>query len=115
MTKHGIPTRQAAYVRWETKAQSYAHKGAHILLFSPEFIEVRSIASGSLVQVISGSEIRLLHYNSTTSSPESDLILMAIDGGAGMVTDTIAELVQTAEIPQSPQVSTDMMFDGWDM
>ncbi len=58
---YGKPARSAGYISWECKATAYAHRGDHLVLSSPKFIEVRSIVSGKLVQVIGGG-VRLVAF-----------------------------------------------------
>ena len=48
--KYGVPSRFCGYLRWEIKAVAYSHRGAYVLLFSPEFIEVRTVQTGKLVR-----------------------------------------------------------------
>lgn len=89
-----------------------------MLLFSPEFIEIRNIASGKLVQVIEGQDIKLLH---TGFVPEDKTVLVGMKGekddqdGASY---KIVDLVETQAI-QSPSTSTaphsSEIWDMWDM
>jgi RHO1 GDP-GTP exchange protein 1/2 len=48
--KHGRPSRSSGYVRWEARANSFATRGQHLLLFSPSFVEIRLIHKGRLEQ-----------------------------------------------------------------
>lgn len=122
VTKHGIPARSSGYIKWETKATSFAHRGGHVFLFSPQFIEIRNTATGLIVQVIEGTDIRLLY-----GPPDSDddTILVAIKGGEddkdGM-SDRIIELVETSEYAATPPFSQPTprtavsgIWDEWDM
>jgi RHO1 GDP-GTP exchange protein 1/2 len=80
--------------------------GAHILLFSPEFVEIRQIATGRLVQVLEGEDIRLMY---TGLSPGEKVTLMALRDGAGGVPglkDKIVELVETRELLRSPSTAS---------
>jgi len=101
----------------------FAQRGGHILLFSAQFIEIRNITTGRIVQVIEGTDIRLLHAIPTHG--EDDTILVAMKGSKddkrGM-TDKIVELVETSEYtattPASPATAVTAvpaMWDGWDM
>lgn len=118
ITKHGQPSRSAGYIRWETQAVSYAVRGPHVLLFSPQFIEVRNVTNGRLVQVLEGADIRLLHSGSAGLSEENILVAMrgAKDDQEG-VSDKIVELVETTEIPAvTPAAGPHPAFwDEWDM
>ncbi|KAI0367745.1 hypothetical protein BV20DRAFT_1045369 [Pilatotrama ljubarskyi] len=103
--KHGAPTRSSGYLRWETKATSYAHRGDYIMLISPEFIEVRTVHTGKLVQVIEGSDIRRIDVG--LLSPDKDrttLIAMRGREEQGLVADRVVELVETSEL-RTPRVS----------
>jgi hypothetical protein len=117
ITKYGVPSRSAGYIRWETKATSFAHRGNHVLLFSPEFIEVRNVTTGRLVQVIEGTDLRLLHCE---HKDDSDTILIAKKGrrdDQDGVSDQITELVETVEIttPSTARVAQENLWDEWDM
>ncbi|KAJ6576436.1 hypothetical protein DFH09DRAFT_1276455 [Mycena vulgaris] len=113
VTRHGVPSRSSGYIRWECKAVSFAARGAHVLLFSPNFIEIRNVLTGLLVQVIEAQDIRLLH-----SSDNSILVAMRgqHDDEAG-ISEKIVELQETAEIvgPRTAPVQAPAMWDEWDM
>ena len=91
INRRGIPRRSAGYLRWETKATAFAHpgNGEHVLLFSPEFIEVRTVGTGRLVQVIEGEDIRLVHASERA-------VLVAMKGPQDA--DKLVELIETAEL-----------------
>jgi RHO1 GDP-GTP exchange protein 1/2 len=113
--KFGKPTRSAGYISWECKATAYAYRGPHVFLFSPGYIELRSIASGELVQVIEGTDVRLLH----TGLTEQDMLVAAMTGtvedGEGL-SEKIVELTQTAALDtQTPIVRVEQLWDEWDM
>ena len=122
ISKHGEPSRSAAYIRWECPAISYARRGPHVLLFSPSFIEIRAIQSGRLVQVIEGREIRLLQRG-LGGDEESDMLIIGkrgeIEDRAGL-SEGLFEMVQTAEIgrPVAEVMSREnsrAMWEEWDM
>ncbi|KAG1750776.1 hypothetical protein EDB19DRAFT_1676909 [Suillus lakei] len=122
ITKHGVPSRKSGFIRWETKATSFAHRGSHVLLFSSDFIEIRSLSTGRLDQVIEGSDIRLLLHTNLKSQSADDTLLVAMRGtkdDKDGVSDKIIELVQTAEFSsmQTPVATTPMegIWDEWDM
>jgi hypothetical protein len=50
-----------------------------VLLFSPEFIEVRHIQTGRLVQVVSGTDIRMMSPGRGGNG--AILIAMSVEGG----------------------------------
>lgn len=119
INKHGIPVRRSGFIKWEVRAVSYAYRNGHILLVSPEFIEIRNATTGRVVQVIEGHDIKLLY--SGPYSTKDDLVLVAMRGRKDDkegVSERIAELVQTEEISvMSPAVTTPSasVWDEWDM
>ncbi|CAA7267017.1 unnamed protein product [Cyclocybe aegerita] len=121
INKHGVPTRRSGYIKWETKAFSYAHRNGHVLLISPEFIEVRNITTGRIVQVIEGQEIRLLYSDPYTT--KDDPVLVAMRGSKDDkdgVSEKIVELMETEEISALSPISPTTMvspsvWDDWDM
>ncbi|KAF8968138.1 hypothetical protein BDZ97DRAFT_1916355 [Flammula alnicola] len=114
--KRGVPVRRCTYIKWEVKAVSYAHRNAHILLVSPEFIEIRNITTGRIVQVIEGQDIRLLYSGPYVS--KEDPVLIAMRGGKDDkdgVSDKIMELIETEEIStMAPIATTTSVWDEWD-
>jgi RHO1 GDP-GTP exchange protein 1/2 len=115
VTKHAIPTRKCGYVRWETKAVAYATRGPHVLLFSPQFLEIRYVPTGRLVQVLEGKDHRLMQ-----SLPGSPLLVARRgqkDDKQGM-SDELVELVETAPFETSRtsgiQGTADTLWDEWD-
>ncbi|KAF9025814.1 hypothetical protein BDZ89DRAFT_1068060 [Hymenopellis radicata] len=117
INRHGIPGRNCGYISWETHATSFAYRGNHVLLFSDEFVEIRQISTGRLVQVIEGQAIRLLYSGPTANS--DDPILFAMKGNkddqAG-VSDKLCELVETSEINTAhPSTPAFGLWDEWDM
>jgi RHO1 GDP-GTP exchange protein 1/2 len=122
--KHGVPTRRSGFVRWETKAESFAQRGRHVLLFSPAFIEVREVNTGRLVQVLEGEDIRLLHPGSTSGAGTGagQGVLVAMRSGADTSgkaqVEKVVELLQTAEIvtpgPAPVNVQAELWRE-WDM
>jgi RHO1 GDP-GTP exchange protein 1/2 len=111
-----VPSRSSGYIRWETQANQFAHRGGHILLFSAEFIEIRNINTGRVVQVIEGKDLRLLH-----SGPSGDTILIAMRGqkdDRDGVSDKITEMVETAELVRTPSTARavpENLWDEWNM
>jgi hypothetical protein len=116
--KHGVPTRESDYIKWETKAVSYATRNGHILLISSEFIEIRNITTGRIVQVIEGKDMRLLYSEPHTGKEHP--ILVAMLGGKDDqdgVSDKIVELIETEEISlMTPTAEQGLsVWDEWDM
>ncbi|KAH8103797.1 CNH domain-containing protein, partial [Cristinia sonorae] len=60
VNRQGEPVDPVQLVEWEGKAEYVAQKGPYILLFNPQFIEVRNVQSGRLVQIIAGVGVRCL-------------------------------------------------------
>ena len=85
------------------------------MLFSAKFIEVRSIASGKLVQVIEGGDVRLLHAGLT----EEDMLVATMTGDVedeSGLSERVLELVPTTAIDvQAPVVRIQQYWDEWDM
>jgi RHO1 GDP-GTP exchange protein 1/2 len=118
ITKHGGPSRSSGYIRWETKATQLAHRDSNILLFSEEFVEIRNVSTGRLVQVIEGKDLRLLY---SSQAGGSDTILVAMRGekdDKDGVSDKVTELIETAELVRTPstaRVVPENLWDEWDM
>jgi RHO1 GDP-GTP exchange protein 1/2 len=68
ITKHGKPSRDSNFIRWEIKVNFFLHRPPHVLLFS-EFIEVMDMWTGRLDQVIEGMDIGLLYTPSARAVP----------------------------------------------
>jgi len=118
ITKHGVPSRSSGYIRWESKASQFAHRGSLVLLFSVEFIEIRNVNTGRLVQAIEGKDLRLLHSGPTGGG---DTILVAMRGEKDDndgVSDKITELIETAELVRTPSTARavpENIWDEWNM
>ncbi|KAF4571140.1 hypothetical protein EYR36_008468 [Pleurotus pulmonarius] len=123
ISKYGAPQRNSGYIKWETQAASYAHRGPHILLFSSSFIEVREIESARLVQVIEAHDIRLL-YSGPLQGEFEDVTLIAMKNGKddSNSSEKVVALEPTVEIQSSvttpasaPASGQPGMWDEWDM
>jgi len=117
--KHGVPTRQCGYIKWETKVVSYANRNGHVLLFSPEFIEIRNTTTGRIVQVIEGNDIRLMYSGPYTKKENPILVAMrgSKDDQNGQ-SEKIMELLETEEINMvspSSAVFSSVLWDDWDI
>ncbi|TCD69356.1 hypothetical protein EIP91_007912 [Steccherinum ochraceum] len=121
INKDGTPARSSGYLRWETRADSFAHRGAHLILVSSSFIEIRSLNTGKLVQVIEGSDMRLVH-----SSERSVMVTMKNDAKSGSELEyKLVELVETANLEEQQLQEAQMrtpgvrasqkIWDEWDM
>ncbi|KAG8951299.1 hypothetical protein FRC04_006538 [Tulasnella sp. 424] len=116
VSKFGYPTRNRTYVRWETKVNSWAIRGPHILLFSfSGWIEIRHISTGKLVQVEEAPEVRMLQI----AEPNNGALLLAIRGKDDKdgLADRLVEMLETSplEIPHSPGASSDPQWREWDI
>jgi len=58
--ENGNPGGSRYYTPWECTAGAYAHRGPHLLLFSSEIIEVRSVDTGKFIQIVEISHLRPL-------------------------------------------------------
>jgi len=117
ITKRGVPSRSAGFIKWETPATSYTCRGTHLLLFSALFIEVRDLTTGRIVQVIEGTNIRLLHAGGPTYG-EDEAILVAMKGtkdDEDGTSERIVELLQTSLISSAPAAPMLALWDEWDM
>jgi len=117
--KHGAPTRQCGYIKWETKLVSYANRNGHVLLFSPEFIEIRNTTTGRIVQVIEGEDMRLMYSGPYTKKENPILVAMrgSKDDENGQ-SEKIVELLETEEInlvSPSSAVFSSVLWDDWDI
>jgi hypothetical protein len=111
--KHGEPGRAAGYIRWETKASAFVQRGAHVLLFSPQFIEVRHVNTGRLDQVIEATDLRLLH-----SGPLNNAILAVMKGDLedkDGTSEKIVELQETSALSPGVSSPAEILWDHWDM
>ena len=94
------------------------HRDEHVLLFSSQFIEIRHVRTGRLIQVILGRDIRLLNAGILPNTA----LLVAKKGKKNDYdgqSDAIFELLKTTELPltspgDSPTTREDL-FDGWDL
>jgi len=87
----GKPARSSYYIQWERRASAYTRRGAHLLLLSPGYIEVRKIDSGRLVQILETHEMRLLRSSLTDPVPIAAMIGGTEDDGGR--TEKIVELI----------------------
>ena len=85
------------------------------MLFSPNFIEVRTIDSGKLVQVIEGEDVRLVH----SGSMEEDMLVAAMTGDVedeNGLSEKVVELVPTTAIDAQERMGrVEQYWDEWDV
>ncbi|XP_006459443.1 hypothetical protein AGABI2DRAFT_201698 [Agaricus bisporus var. bisporus H97] len=118
VTKQGVPTRSFGYIRWETPVSAFAQRGNNIVLVSSRFIEIRDIATGKIVQVLEGADVRLM-YSGPPTHNKDDRILLAMRGSKGQdgsFADRLVELIETVEyVPQTPAMAEPVMWTEWDL
>ena len=111
-------------MKWEAQAQSFVYRGSHILLISPDSIEVHDVQNGRLLQVIEAIDIRLLYFNHSVGS--NDPIIFGMKGKKGDNDDVsykVFELAETVELSspvQSPtaekmHTAAPEFWETWDM
>lgn len=110
MTKHGQPCRKCEIIRWETPATGYCYLNGLIILVSREFIEIRDVGTGRLVQVMEGQDFRLVQSVQSTSSTggvpgtlagSGDKPLIAVRGETKIedgFSDALMEMIETAPL-----------------
>lgn len=85
------------------------------MLFSPNFIEVRTIDSGKLVQVMEGEDVRLVHSGLT----DKDMLVTAMTGDVedeNGLSEKVVELVPTTAIDaQELKGRVEQYWDEWDV
>jgi RHO1 GDP-GTP exchange protein 1/2 len=120
ISKHGTPSRNSGCIKWETTAVACTHRGGHVLLFSPRFIEIRQVTTGRLVQVIEGQDIRLLYSGPKADCEETVLAAMRGEKNDQLgITEKIVELKETKEIGAGSATPTSSIpasvWEEWDM
>lgn len=60
VNRQGEPTRAEGVIEWEGKANQIAFHPPYVVIFDDQFIEVRHVDRGRLVQVIHGAGVRCL-------------------------------------------------------
>jgi len=80
---HGEPNRDYQAIEWEGRPDSVAFHPPYLLLISAPFVEIRHIDNAKLLQIYTGSDIRLTWEYVVHSSP-LDTMLMNCSGTGGM-------------------------------
>lgn len=57
--RHGVPNRDGLAIEWEGRPDSVAFHPPFLLLISAPFMEVRHIDNAKLLQIVTGSDMRL--------------------------------------------------------
>lgn len=59
VNRHGVPNRDSQMIEWEGRPERVAFHPPYLLLVSAPFIEIRHIDSAKLLQIVTGSDMRL--------------------------------------------------------
>ncbi|KAH8833415.1 CNH domain-containing protein [Flagelloscypha sp. PMI_526] len=79
---HGDPSRSTdGVIEWEGRAERAAQHNHFILLFNSQFIEIRSLKTGRLVQIIPGTEISCTWDGRGVDDPVAQNLLFQSSGG----------------------------------
>ncbi|KAI0322785.1 Dbl-like domain-containing protein [Amylostereum chailletii] len=69
VNRHGDPIRDKSLIEWEGTAERVAWHPPYILIFDTRFIEVRTVETGRLCQIIPGQDVRAIWDGRGTSQP----------------------------------------------
>ncbi|KAJ7469221.1 CNH domain-containing protein [Mycena latifolia] len=99
--KHGIPSKTATnpVIEWEGSAERVALHAPYILLFHPQTIEVREIATGRLGQIIPGNGMHCIWDH---RHPESVTCRDLIGDGAQVVDLRVYGVMNVLQNPPRP-------------
>lgn len=86
VNKNGWRAKGQWLINWEGNPTSFALHYPYVLAFDPQFIEVRSVETGALHQVITGYNVRCLFADSAASSLATSRIHHARTQKFGMPT-----------------------------
>jgi RHO1 GDP-GTP exchange protein 1/2 len=109
-------------MRWEIVANSYVFLGGKILLMSADFVEVRDVETGCLVQVIEGKEIKLVSSDASEPTGGEGVPLLAMrgekDDDKGR-SEQLVEIIETAPLTAmgrqpGQQFDNNVLWDEWD-
>lgn len=112
ITKYGQATRKNGFVNWESKIYGYVARDPHILLVGKSAIEVRHIATGRLLQIIEGKEIRLVQKRERGKGPTLIARRGNKDDGKGL-SDQLVELIETAPLTDEAANDFGVIWDEW--
>ncbi|KAI8637500.1 CNH domain-containing protein [Parasitella parasitica] len=62
------PQKLPLLCEWEGNPDNIVFQHPYIIAFDPQFIEVRHVDTGDLVQIIPGDQIRLTHFHTTANT-----------------------------------------------
>jgi len=112
LTKYGVPTRKCGFVQWEANVHSFIDRGQHVLLAGQTSIEVRYVATGQLLHIIQGNEIRLVQNGPLGSGPMLFARRGQKDDTEGL-SDELLELLETLPVV-APPIDTSILWEEWD-
>ncbi|KAI0035294.1 Dbl-like domain-containing protein [Vararia minispora EC-137] len=69
VNRHGDPSKDKPLIEWEGTAERVAWHPPYILIFDTRFIEVRTVETGRLCQIIQGEDVRAIWDGRGTSQP----------------------------------------------
>ena len=69
MNRHGDPQKEKPVIEWEGTAERVAWHPPYVLIFDSRFIEVRTVETGRLAQIIQGEDVRAIWDGRGTSQP----------------------------------------------
>jgi RHO1 GDP-GTP exchange protein 1/2 len=69
VNRHGDPIRDKPLIEWEGTAECVAWHPPYVLIFDSRFIEVRTVETGRLCQIIQGEDVRMVWDGRGTSQP----------------------------------------------
>ena len=114
--KHGDPSRIGT-IEWEGTAERVAWHQPYILLFDSQFIEIRHVETGRLVQIITGNDMRCTwdgrstnYFQSASEGPCDEIVsqeprvhgVMSMEitqpGMRGTATERVFELIPTVPL-----------------
>lgn len=97
------PSRDFRTIDWETLPKTVAFHAPYVLLFSWNFIEVRHIHTGKLVQILQGSDVRCV-WDGSGIQPDG-LTNAPPRGGYGDEAETIEPRIHVVmdDPPQGPR------------
>ncbi|OXG26963.1 hypothetical protein C359_04993 [Cryptococcus neoformans Bt120] len=80
--RYGEPNRDCRPIEWQGRHDSVAFHPPYLLLISAPFIEIRHIDTGKLLQIYTGSDLRLT-WEQVVATDFGEYKLMSLDSGSG--------------------------------
>ncbi|KAG6818483.1 hypothetical protein H0H93_004654, partial [Arthromyces matolae] len=117
VNKHGEPSQKRATVEWEGTANHVALHAPYLMIFNDQFIEVRDLETGRLVQIGAGNNVRCiwdsraLHGTNSTKEDDDQIIQkaqvhavmnkLASSAGSKVIGQCVVELIPTLLLSES--------------